>query len=86
MDRRSFELNYENFVTYSSNGSLAALKSVDASKYKPKPDTLLRVMESDPRVPRFIERDSKTGEIQRIDADMVRADHIAGAGWRDALE
>ncbi len=37
-------------------------------------DTLLRVMESDPRVPRFIERDAKTGEITRIDADMVRAD------------
>jgi multiple sugar transport system substrate-binding protein len=31
----AFELNYENFVTYASNGSLAELKDVDGSKYKP---------------------------------------------------
>ncbi len=37
-------------------------------------DTLLRVMESDPRVPRFIERDAATGEITRVDSEMVRAD------------
>ncbi|TCO40594.1 multiple sugar transport system substrate-binding protein [Kribbella antiqua] len=30
----AFELNYENFVTYASNGSLAELKSVDSSVYK----------------------------------------------------
>jgi peroxiredoxin len=36
--------------------------------------TLLQVMESDPRVPRFIERDAKTGEITRVDAEMIRAD------------
>lgn len=31
----AFELNYENFVTYSSNGSLADLTGVDSAKYKP---------------------------------------------------
>lgn len=31
----AFELNYENFVTYSSNGSLAPLQGVDAKPYKP---------------------------------------------------
>lgn len=31
----AFELNYENFVTYASNGSLAELKGVDGAKYKP---------------------------------------------------
>ncbi len=31
----AFELNYENFVTYASNGSLAELTDVDASLYKP---------------------------------------------------
>lgn len=36
--------------------------------------TLLLVMESDPRVPRFIERDAKSGEITRVDAEMIRAD------------
>jgi multiple sugar transport system substrate-binding protein len=30
----AFELNYENFVTYSSNGSLAELKGVPGSAYK----------------------------------------------------
>ncbi|HEY0618885.1 MAG TPA: sugar ABC transporter substrate-binding protein [Kribbella sp.] len=30
----AFELNYENFVTYAKNGSLAELKSVDSSAYK----------------------------------------------------
>lgn len=31
----AFELNYENFVTYASNGSLAELSDVDGSVYKP---------------------------------------------------
>ncbi|GAA1624281.1 sugar ABC transporter substrate-binding protein [Kribbella alba] len=30
----TFELNYENFVTYAKNGSLAELKDVDSSAYK----------------------------------------------------
>jgi multiple sugar transport system substrate-binding protein len=30
----AFELNYENFVTYSTNGSLAELKGVDGAAYK----------------------------------------------------
>ena len=30
----AFELNYENFVTYATNGSLAELKDVDSSVYK----------------------------------------------------
>ncbi|ADB30991.1 extracellular solute-binding protein family 1 [Kribbella flavida DSM 17836] len=30
----AFELNYENFVTYAKNGSLAELKDVDSSVYK----------------------------------------------------
>jgi len=37
-------------------------------------DVLLRVMQSDPRVPRFLTRDPKTGEITRIDIAMVRSD------------
>ena len=40
--------------------------------------TLLLVMESDPRVPRFIERDAKTGEIKRVNAAMIRADRRFG--------
>lgn len=41
-------------------------------------DVLLRVMESDPRVPRFFTRDSKTGEIVRIDIGMIRSDERFG--------
>ena len=36
-------------------------------------DVILRVMESDPRVPKFIERDSKTGEITKVDIDKIKA-------------
>ena len=36
-------------------------------------DVILRVMESDPRVPRFLERDPKTGEITNVDIDRIKA-------------
>jgi thiol-disulfide isomerase/thioredoxin len=51
-------------------------------------DVLLRVMESDPRVPRFLTRDSKTGEITRVNVEMIRSDPRFGqsverqlSGW-----
>lgn len=40
----AFELNYENFVTYAENGSLAELADVDAAAYKP---SLLEAYQSD---------------------------------------
>ena len=36
-------------------------------------DVILRIMEADPRVPRFIERDAKTHEITRVDIDAIKA-------------
>ena len=36
-------------------------------------DVILRVMESDPRVPKFIERNPKTGEITKVDIDSIKA-------------
>ena len=39
---------------------------------------VLSVMELDPRVPKFITRDPKTGEITDIDVDMVREDRNFG--------
>ena len=36
-------------------------------------DVILRVMEADPRVPRFLERDPKTGEITKVDIDRIKA-------------
>lgn len=51
-------------------------------------DVLLRVMESDPRVPHFLTRDSKTGEITSVDVATIRSDPRFGqaverqlSGW-----
>lgn len=52
-------------------------------------DVLLRVMESDPRVPHFLSRSPKTGEITHVDVDAVRNDAQFGqelerqlGGWQ----
>jgi thiol-disulfide isomerase/thioredoxin len=37
-------------------------------------DVLLRVMESDPRVPQFLIRDPKTGEITHVDVERIKSD------------
>jgi len=36
-------------------------------------DVILRIMESDPRVPKFITRDPKTGEITKVDIERIKA-------------
>ena len=36
-------------------------------------DVMLRIMESDPRMPKFIMRDTATGEITRVDVEMILA-------------
>ncbi len=36
-------------------------------------ELMLRVMESDPRMPRFFDRDARTGEITRVDVEAVLA-------------
>jgi len=45
-------------------------------------DVLLRVMESDPRVPKFLTRDPKSGEIASVNVAQVRSDPRFG----EALE
>src|SRR5262245_57132150 len=37
-------------------------------------DVILRIMESDPRVPKFMERNPRTGEITKIDIAAIQAD------------
>jgi thiol-disulfide isomerase/thioredoxin len=37
-------------------------------------DTLLRIMEADPRVPQFLIRDPKSGEITRVDTEKILKD------------
>jgi thiol-disulfide isomerase/thioredoxin len=34
-------------------------------------DVMLRIMESDPRVPKFLQRNAETGEIEKVDVDAV---------------
>src|SRR5712691_10530865 len=36
-------------------------------------DVILRIMEADPRVPKFFDRDPKTGEITKIDIERIKA-------------
>ena len=36
-------------------------------------DVILRIMEADPRVPKFIDRDPKAGEITKIDIERIKA-------------
>jgi len=36
-------------------------------------DVILRIMESDPRMPKFLERDPLTGEILQVDAEKILA-------------
>jgi peroxiredoxin len=52
-------------------------------------DILLRVMESDTRVPRFLSRDPKTGEITHVDVEKIESDERFGkalarqlGGWK----
>lgn len=35
-------------------------------------DVILRIMESDPRVPKFIERNPRTGEITKVDIEAIK--------------
>jgi len=51
-------------------------------------DFILRVMESDPRVPKYLTRDARTGEITKVDVAGIKADPNFGtfversiAGW-----
>lgn len=51
-------------------------------------DVILRIMQSDPRMPRFFERDERTGEITSVNAEVITAHPRFGkllertiAGW-----
>lgn len=61
----------EQFSTPPSLKTIAEQFSLGSAE---EADTLLRVMETDPRVPKFITRDPRTGEITKVDVEMVRND------------
>jgi len=48
-------------------------------------DVLLRVMESDPRVPKFLTRDPKSGEITSVNVVLVRSDPRFGQALEHQL-
>jgi hypothetical protein len=63
-------------VKQMETGKIPSLKDISAHFNFQVPGTtevLLRVLESDPRVPPFFERDAATGEIKSVNADLVRA-------------
>jgi thiol-disulfide isomerase/thioredoxin len=56
-------------------------------------DVMLRIMESDPRIPKFLTRDARTGEITAIDVPKITASPQFGrvlertiAGWEGKTE
>jgi len=59
---------------FSTPPSLKTIAEQFALKNPEEADTLLRVMGTDPRVPQFITRNPKTGEITKVDVEMVRND------------
>ncbi len=71
---------------YMKNGKLPTLKELSDQFQLKNPDeitVLLRTMESDPRMPRFFERDPATGEMTRIYVDRIAADEKFGKPLRN---
>ena len=74
-----------------STGEIPTLQQISEQfsfKVEGEADVILRIMESDPRVPKFFERDAATGEITSIDVEPIRAHPQFGqavertiAGW-----
>lgn len=71
-------------TTQTTTGKIPSLTEISAHFNFQVPGTteaLLRVLESDPRVPPFFERDSATGEIKSVDVNAIRSTER----FRDAL-
>jgi hypothetical protein len=70
---------------YMTNGKAPTLKELSDQfqlKIPGEIDVLFRTMESDPRMPKFFERDPASGEITRIYADRIAADEKFGKPLR----
>lgn len=67
-----FVANYQE--KFKSPPSLAVIAEQFDLRSPAAADVLLRVMESDPRVPHFLTRDPKTGEITHVDVERIKAD------------
>ena len=72
--------------TYTETGKIPTLQELsDQFQFKVpgEMDVLLRIMESDPRVPRFLQRDPATGEITSIDVDRIASEERFGKPLRN---
>src|SRR5207249_4609234 len=56
-----------------TNAETRIVEYLKANVVPGRADVVLRIMEADPRVPKFIERNPKTGEITRVDIGAVKA-------------
>jgi thiol-disulfide isomerase/thioredoxin len=68
--------------------TLKELSEQFAFKVPGEMDVVLRILDADPRIPKFMTRDARTGEITRVDIAMIKADPNFGkvverriAGW-----
>ncbi len=71
---------------YTKSGKIPTLMELSSEfqlKVPGELDVLLRAMESDPRVPRFFERDPATGEITNIHVDRITSDERFGRSLRN---
>jgi hypothetical protein len=72
--------------TYTNTGTIPKLAELSNQFQLTIPgemDVLLRSIESDPRVPKFFERDQTTGEITRIYVDRIASDERFGRPLRN---
>jgi hypothetical protein len=92
-DREALQRLYNSFLKipasaaqmYMKTGKIPTLKELSDQFQFKVPGTievLFRVMEYDPRMPRFFERDPNTGEITRIYTDRIAADERFGRPLR----
>lgn len=70
---------------FSTPPSLETISQQFALKSPQEADTLLRIMQSDPRVPNFITRNPQTGEITHVDIEKIRSDSRFGQGTAHRL-
>jgi thiol-disulfide isomerase/thioredoxin len=65
--------------------TLAEISEQFAFRVPGQADVMLRIMESDPRLPRFFTRDAKTGELQTVDVEAILADPRFGKAIERSL-
>jgi thiol-disulfide isomerase/thioredoxin len=65
--------------------TLAEISEQFAFRVPGEADVMLRIMESDPRLPRFFARDAKTGELTSVDVETILADARFGKAVERSL-